>query len=63
VLWVTHAIQEALRIADRILVISSCPGTLVADFSVVMPRPRQEGTPEYQNLLSQLRVTLGSGKP
>jgi NitT/TauT family transport system ATP-binding protein len=63
VLWVTHAILEALRIADRILVISPCPGTLVADFPVVLPRPRQEGTPEFQNLLSRLRGTLGSGKP
>jgi len=63
VLWVTHAIHEALRIADRILVLSPCPGTLLAEFPVNLPRPRQEGTPEFQNLLSQLRAALGSGKP
>ena len=63
VLWVTHAIHEALRIADRILVLSPSPGTLLAQFSVNLSRPRQEGTPEFQNLLSQLRAALGSGKP
>jgi NitT/TauT family transport system ATP-binding protein len=63
VLWVTHSIHEALRIADRIVVLSPSPGSLLVEFPVNLARPRQEETPEFQNLLSQLRVALASGKP
>jgi NitT/TauT family transport system ATP-binding protein len=40
VLMVTHDINEAVLLSDRILVLSQRPGTLVADISVDLPRPR-----------------------
>src|ERR1700680_2177911 len=40
IIIVTHIIEEAVELADRILVISSGPGRLVADLKVRFTRPR-----------------------
>src|SRR5580698_6997350 len=40
IIMVTHIIEEAVELADRILVLSTGPGRLVADLKVELPRPR-----------------------
>ena len=40
VLFITHSIDEALVLADRIVVLSGRPGKLKADLAVTFPRPR-----------------------
>ena len=59
VLWVTHNLHEALRLADRILVLGPHPARLLADLPVELPRPRREGEARFQALLAELRSRLG----
>ncbi|MDH5259032.1 MAG: ABC transporter ATP-binding protein [Gammaproteobacteria bacterium] len=40
VLFVTHDIEEAVMLSDRIIVLSGQPGSIIADESVDIPRPR-----------------------
>lgn len=42
ILFVTHDIDESVYLADRVLVLSKSPGTLVADIPVSLPRPRDQ---------------------
>ncbi len=58
VLWVTHNIYEALRLAGRIIVLSAAPGHIVADFTVDLLHPRREDAPAFQELLREVRAAL-----
>lgn len=58
VLWVTHNIYEAIKLADRILVFSPQPGKLIADVINPLPHPRLENSAPFQNLLKNLRYNL-----
>jgi NitT/TauT family transport system ATP-binding protein len=51
VLIVTHNIEEAVQLADRILVLSSNPGRIMADLDVPMPRPRDRRDPRFEALV------------
>jgi ABC-type nitrate/sulfonate/bicarbonate transport system ATPase subunit len=42
VLFVTHNIEEAIFLSDRIIVLSSNPATVKRDFNIPFPRPREE---------------------
>ena len=47
VLFVTHSVEEAVFLADRIVVLSDNPGCIKEIFSVDLPRPRCNDAPEF----------------
>ncbi len=40
VMFVTHDVEEALLLADRILILSARPGRVLSEFRITLPRPR-----------------------
>jgi sulfonate transport system ATP-binding protein len=58
VLFVTHNVREAARLADRIVVLSSRPGRVVATFDVDIDRPRRIEEPEVGELAAAVTETL-----
>ena len=53
-LIVTHNIEEAVLLADRVLVLSSNPGRIRAELPVDLARPRRRGTPRFEALVDEI---------
>ncbi|MDO8616477.1 MAG: ABC transporter ATP-binding protein [Dehalococcoidia bacterium] len=51
VLFVTHSIQEAVVMSDRVVVLTSRPGSVRADIDIELPRPRTEEMERTQPFL------------
>ena len=58
VLFVTHSIDEAVFLADRIAVFSPQPGRITGTVPVELPRPRDPETPRFTALKKELRRML-----
>jgi NitT/TauT family transport system ATP-binding protein len=62
VVFVTHDVEEAVLLSDRILVLSRQPGHVVAEFSVRFPRPRAAAitmTEDFLFLKKRVSAALG----
>jgi NitT/TauT family transport system ATP-binding protein len=54
IVMVTHNIEEAVLLADRILVLGTNPGRIRSDMVNPLPRPRRRRTPEFDDLVDQI---------
>ncbi|MGP4014445.1 ABC transporter ATP-binding protein [Saccharopolyspora sp. 5N708] len=63
VIFVTHDVDEALLLADRVVVMSPAPGRVRAEFRVTLDRPRNTRelrfTPQYRDLYDAISDALG----
>jgi NitT/TauT family transport system ATP-binding protein len=50
VVFVTHNVREAVRLGDRVILLSSRPGRVAEEFLIDLPRPRAANTPELATL-------------
>jgi NitT/TauT family transport system ATP-binding protein len=58
ILMVTHNIEEAVFMADRIMVMEKDPGRLVANMKVNLPHPRQRKSPEFLAIVDRAYALL-----
>ena len=56
--FVTHNVREAVRLGDRVLVLSSRPGRVVAEFSIDLERPRRLESPEVAQMAGDIVTRL-----
>ena len=59
VLLITHDVEEALYLADRIIVLSPRPTVIQASFAVPQAHPRKLSSPELQGLKDAILAELG----
>jgi NitT/TauT family transport system ATP-binding protein len=58
ILLVTHNIEEAVLLANRIIVFDSDPGSIRAELAVDLLYPRSEQTPEFRHLVDQVYALI-----
>ena len=60
VVFVTHDVGEAVMLSDRILVMSSSPGRIIAEYDVPLARPRSEVLEDDEEMVELKRRIFGS---
>jgi len=58
IIFVTHSIEEAIYMADRIVVMTYRPGTVKRDLMVDLPRMRDPASPEFNALKRELGLLV-----
>jgi len=62
VMFITHDVEEAVYLADRVLVLSARPGNIKRELKIDLPRPRRQkmiAEPEFGKLVRELLEELG----
>ena len=60
VIFVTHSIEEAIFLADRVVVMSPGPGRIDNEYGIDLPRPRDIASPEFNEWRRLLSSQLHS---
>lgn len=58
VIFVTNNIEEALYLADRIVVMKNCPSTIKKEYVIDLPRPRDYVDPEFLRLRKEITAIV-----
>lgn len=61
ILLVTHNIEEAATLADRIIIFGSDPGYIRAELQVTMEQPRDPESPEFRALVDKIYTLMTTG--
>lgn len=61
ILLVTHNIEEAAMLADRIIIFGSDPGYIRAELNVTLPQPRDSATTEFRALVDKIYTVMTTG--
>jgi NitT/TauT family transport system ATP-binding protein len=60
VMFVTHAIEEAIFLADRVVIMSPGPGRIDSEMPIDLPRPRDVSAPNFNDIRRELGHKLHS---
>ncbi|HTX50250.1 MAG TPA: nitrate/sulfonate/bicarbonate ABC transporter ATP-binding protein [Caulobacteraceae bacterium] len=63
VLMVTHNIEEAVLMSDRILILSSNPGRIMAEIKVTLPHPRNRDDPRFRQQVDDIYGRMTARTP
>jgi len=58
IIFVTHSVAEAVFLADRVIVMSSRPGRIIADIAINVPHPRDRTAPEVTAHVREIRQLI-----
>jgi len=62
-LFITHSIEEAVYLADRVLVMTSAPGRVVRELRIDLGRPRDKRSREFNDLEGEIGDCLRAARP
>ncbi len=63
VILVTHNIEEAIELADRVLVLSRRPGHILAEIPIELPRPRDRKSSAFYDMTDRVYSLITEGRP
>lgn len=63
ILMVTHNIEEAVLMCDRILIFSSNPGRVAAEIKIELPHPRDRDDPAFRQLVDDIYARMTQRTP
>ena len=67
VIFVTHSVEEAVLLADRVVVMTAGPGRVDCDIKIDLPRPRDVSSPEFnalrRDVTRRLTSHISRGRP
>jgi len=58
VVFITNNIEEAIYLADRIVVLSNCPTKVIDEYQIDLPRPRNYTDPEFLHIRQEISKSL-----
>lgn len=58
ILFVTHNIEEAVLLADRIIVFDSNPGSIRGELKITLPHPRNDLDPRFRNQIDRVYTLM-----
>lgn len=58
---VTHDVDEAIYLSDRVVVMAANPGRIVKDFTINIPKPRDRAGHAFADLKRQVLTAMGEG--
>lgn len=63
ILFVTHSIEEAITIADRIIIFTTNPGSIRSDLRITLPYPRSDLDPRFRNQVDRIYTLMTTQLP
>jgi ABC-type nitrate/sulfonate/bicarbonate transport system ATPase subunit len=60
VIFVTHSVEEATLLADRVIVMTAGPGRVESDNHILLERPREVSAPDFNDVRRRLTQKLTS---
>jgi len=62
IIMITHNIEEAVLMADKILILSKNPANIIAELKIDLPHPRTRKSPEFEAIVDTIYKVLTRGK-